>query len=65
MDPQASLSLTSCVSLEQVNTGKVNKVNNIGHLSRVCSVLRVTCWYVAESQGGPGDTLVGGQEGVS
>lgn len=51
MDPQVSLSLTSCVSLEQVNTGKVYRVNNIGHLSSVCSVLRITCWYVTESQG--------------
>ena len=65
MDPQASLSLISCVSLEQVNTGKVNKVNNTDQLSSVCSVPRVSCWYVAESQGGPEDTLVGGQEGGS
>ena len=65
MDPQDSLSLISCVSLEQVNTGKVNKVSNTDHLSSVCSVPRVTCWYMAESQGGLEDTLVGGQEGGS
>ena len=51
LEGSTGFSLTSCVSLEQVNTGKVYRVNNIGHLSSVCSVLRITCWYMAESRG--------------